>query len=169
MSVSLCCMLLAMSSPPKALSHPPPIACCALLYTQDFQQQQHHHLASTAGGQPSLEPSAVAGILSERFCCGPQLSAAQLQDPYYGSELGQVFFPPNAWPDVAVPQLQPQMLQCYSQCEVIAAALMRLFAAALGVEQGFFDKHLARHHSNMQVRVKLLLLPSAPCISHKHT
>lgn len=44
------------------------------------------------------------------------------------------------------------MLQCYSQCEDIAAALMELFAVALGLDQHHFDPMLVRHHSNMQVR-----------------
>lgn len=50
-----------------------------------------------------------------------------------------------------MPELQPQMLQCYAQCEDIAAALMGLFAVALGLQQQHFDAALRRHHSNMQV------------------
>lgn len=126
--------------------------CCHGLFVsrglQEFLQQQQGQHTVPQGS----EPSAAAGILSERFCCGPDLTASQQQDPYYSSQLGRVFFPPNAWPSSLAPQLQPQMLQCYSQCEVIAAALMRLFAVALGVDQGHFDRALTRHHSNMQVR-----------------
>jgi isopenicillin N synthase-like dioxygenase len=107
--------------------------------------------SSSSSSAAASEPSALQGILSERFLCGPDLTAAQQQDPYYSSELGQVFFPPNIWPSNHVPALQPQMLQCYSQCETIAAALMRLFAVALGVQQQYFDDKLHRHHSNMQV------------------
>jgi isopenicillin N synthase-like dioxygenase len=105
-------------------------------------------VSSTPGS--TVEPSAVQGILSERFCCGPDLTFEQQQDPYYSSDLGQVFFPPNCWPTDSVPQLQPQMLRCYSQCEVIAASLMQLLAVALGVPQHYFDDKLLRHHSNMQ-------------------
>jgi hypothetical protein len=55
---------------------------------QQQQQQQQQQLAELCAG--SREPSALAGILSERFLCGPQLTQQQLQDPYYSSELGQV-------------------------------------------------------------------------------
>jgi hypothetical protein len=55
---------------------------------QAFQQQQQQQFAELCGS--SSEPSALAGILSERFMCGPVLSQQQLQDPYYTSELGQV-------------------------------------------------------------------------------
>jgi len=118
---------------------------------------QEFHLQHSCGTSSSsaahlAEPSALDGILSERFCCGPELTSTQQQDPYYSSELGQVFFPPNAWPHQQLPELQPHMLQCYSQCDVIAAALMRLFAAALGMDPHYFDASLTRHHSNMQVR-----------------
>jgi isopenicillin N synthase-like dioxygenase len=137
--------------------------CCAsaLLHhaAQEFHQQyQHSSGSSTTGSTPgstpgsTVEPSALQGILSERFCCGPDLTPEQQQDPYYSSDLGHVFFPPNCWPTGTVPQLQPQMLRCYSKCEVIAASLMQLLAAALGVPQHYFDDKLLRHHSNMQVR-----------------
>lgn len=149
---------------------PPPAHCT--LPVQAFQQQQQRHHQHLITSSP--EPSAALGILSERFICGPELTPTQQHDPYYCSELGQVYFPPNAWPSTlaAAPelqqlqQLQPQMLACYSQCEAIAAALMRLFAAALGVDQHFFDDKLVGHHSNMQVgaaQARLCRLPFCGC------
>lgn len=135
----------------------------ACQYLQDFQQlyQQAHRsgsstIRSSSSSAAASEPSALQGVLSERFLCGPDLTPAQQLDPYYSDELGRVFFPPNIWPNNHVPALQPQMLQCYSQCEAIAAALMRLFAVALGVEQQYFDDKLQRHHSNMQVTLSTL-------------
>eukprot|EP00878_Enallax_costatus_P012004 GHUV01012533.1.p1 GENE.GHUV01012533.1~~GHUV01012533.1.p1 ORF type:complete len:253 (+),score=74.71 GHUV01012533.1:170-928(+) len=97
------------------------------------------------------EPSAAAGILSERFCCGLPLTDSQLQDPYYSSELGQVFFTPDRWPTPVVPELQPAMEQCYKQCEVISDAVLCLFAVALGMPEDSFQAKTNKHHSNMQV------------------
>lgn len=70
----------------------------------------------------------------------------------------QVFFGPDSWPESAVPELQPIMQQCYSQCAGISAAVLRLFAASLGVHHDFFVDKTDRHHSNMQVRMQMWLL-----------
>lgn len=134
-------------TPPQTNSH---TSSPVLRHMQEFRLQ-HSCSTSSSTAAHLAEPSALDGILSERFCCGPELTSTQQQDPYYSSELGQVFFPPNAWPHQLLPELQPHMLQCYSQCGVIAAALMRLFAAALGMDPHHFDASLTRHHSNMQV------------------
>jgi isopenicillin N synthase-like dioxygenase len=45
------------------------------------------------------------------------------------------------------------MQACYSQCEVVANAMLRLFAASLGLQQHYFDDTVCRHHSNLQVTV----------------
>jgi len=59
-------------------------------YLQAYMQQfTEHNVAQDAQGV-TAEPSALAGILSERFLCGPVLTATQLQSPYYSNELGQV-------------------------------------------------------------------------------
>jgi isopenicillin N synthase-like dioxygenase len=63
----------------------------------------------------------------------------------------QVFFTADAFPSSASPQLQPAMQACYSQCEVIANAMLRLFADSLGLQQHYFDDTVCRHHSNLQV------------------
>ncbi|WIA18229.1 hypothetical protein OEZ85_009699 [Tetradesmus obliquus] len=118
-------------------------------FQQQQQQQQQQQLAALCGS--SREPSALAGILSERFMCGPPLTQQQLQQPYYCSELGQVFFTPDVFPSSSTPELQPAMQACYSQCEIIAGAVLRLAAASLGLQQHFFDDKICRHHSNLQV------------------
>ncbi|KAF6262954.1 hypothetical protein COO60DRAFT_556367 [Scenedesmus sp. NREL 46B-D3] len=130
-------------------------------YMQEYkqQQQQQQQLAELCAS--SREPSALAGILSERFMCGPPLTQQQLQDPYYASELGQVFFTPDVFPSSTAGELQPAMQACYTQCEAIANAVLRLFAASLGLQQHFFDDKVCHHHSNLQVAnyPSQLLLP----------
>ncbi|WIA18228.1 hypothetical protein OEZ85_009699 [Tetradesmus obliquus] len=130
-------------------------------FQQQQQQQQQQQLAALCGS--SREPSALAGILSERFMCGPPLTQQQLQQPYYCSELGQVFFTPDVFPSSSTPELQPAMQACYSQCEIIAGAVLRLAAASLGLQQHFFDDKICRHHSNLQVaNYPSQLLPPGP-------
>lgn len=59
------------------------------------------------------------------------------------------------------------MQQCHQQCGVISAAMLRLFAAALGMPHDFFEEKTNKHHSNMQVGSNTML----PCLvqhqSHK--
>eukprot|EP00775_Hariotina_reticulata_P005439 gene5439-5672_t len=116
-------------------------------YMQRFAELNPLQEVQAAG----VEPSALAGILSERFLCGPVLSASQLQCPYYSNELGQVFFAPDRFPISSVPQLQPLMQQHFLQCEAAANAVLRLLAAALGIDHNFFADKVDKHHSNLQV------------------
>jgi isopenicillin N synthase-like dioxygenase len=120
-------------------------------YLATWQQQQQQQQQELEALPASLEPSAAAGILSERFMCGPPLYPQQLQQAYYNSDLGQVFFAPDAWPADTVPQLQPAMQQCCQQLSAVADALLRLFAAALDLPLDFFEPLTDRHTSNMQV------------------
>jgi hypothetical protein len=57
------------------------------------------------------------------------------------------------------------MQACYSQCELIANAMLRLFAASLGLQQHYFDNKVCRHHSNLQVR-KEWCLAAAAALAH---
>jgi isopenicillin N synthase-like dioxygenase len=116
-------------------------------YLATWQQQQQELRAPS----PAVEPSAAEGVLSERFMCKPPLSPQQLQHPHYSSDLGQVFFAPDAWLTAAVPQLQPAMQQCYQQMSAVADTLLRLFAAALDLPLDHFEALTDRHTSNMQV------------------
>lgn len=77
-------------------------SCVVLLMWRQAYMQQYSQLSSGSSGSSGLEPSAAAGILSERFVCGPPLTSSQLQDPYYTSELGQVRIP---WPGLHTPSL----------------------------------------------------------------
>jgi isopenicillin N synthase-like dioxygenase len=63
----------------------------------------------------------------------------------------QVFFTPDVFPSSTTPELLPAMQACYSQCEVIANAVLQLFAASLGLQQHFFADKIFQHHSNLQV------------------
>lgn len=76
----------------------------------------------------------------------------------------QVFFTPDAWPDSLVPELRPVMQDCYSQCQAIAAAVLHLFAAALGVQHDYFDDKTCWQHSNLQVSTYSTAGAAAPAI-----
>lgn len=107
---------------------------------------------AAAAAAAAAEPSAIEGILSERFLCGPPLSGAQLADPYYSEGLGPVFFAPDAWPPPgAAPVLRARMQACHGDMGRVADAALRLVAAALGLEASYFDGMVARACSNLQV------------------
>jgi len=126
------------------------------------------------------EWSAREGILSERFMVGPEVRGQTYarplalspeldrrrhrppppplpQEPEGGWTDGRMavpdagaFFAPNRWP-AGHPGLREAMLALYGECESLSAALMGLFAEALGERREFFEPMLRRHHSNLQV------------------
>ncbi len=105
------------------------------------------------------EPSARDGILSERFLCGPPLTADELADPYYSQGLGPVFFPPDAWPaEAAAPGLRAGMRAAHRDLSRVGGAALAAMGAALGLGAGHFAGMARRATSNLQVRVR------SPCL-----
>ena len=108
--------------------------------------------AAAAAAAAAAEPSALEGILSERFLCGPLLTEADRLDPFYSSSLGPVFFAPDAWPaDGVAPGLRARMQGAHAYMTRVAEAAARLMAAALGLEAAHFEGMTRRHCSNLQV------------------
>lgn len=107
---------------------------------------------STASTPSAATVPSSDGLLSQQCCTKQKL--LHTVNPAALAYLLQVFFSPEVWPTAYVPELQPAMQQCYQQCDVISAAVLRLFAAALGMPYQYFDSKTNRHHSNMQVRCK---------------
>ncbi|CAE7429833.1 vldW [Symbiodinium sp. CCMP2592] len=122
------------------------------------------------------EPSAVQGIVCERFCCGPpeiceatcdgrQAKSAKWKlDDYYRSAYGKVFFPANVWPS-SCERLKPAMLEAYTAFEQLSEALLLLLAAASGVQPTslqnlwYDSQRHVRHSSMLQVCNYPSLLP----------
>lgn len=59
-------------------------------------------------------------------------------------------FSPNLWPD-ALPTLRPALEAYYRSMSDLAATLMDLFAAALGLDDGWFEPLIDRHGSALRL------------------
>ena len=144
-----------------------------------YPQHMRYHTATVRrntlyGGKSHSEPSAVEGILCERFVCGPPSICNKdwpVRRPFqafYDSDWARVFYERNVWPtadgiqDIPGPSLRSSMEGAYPQLESVALASLQLVAAALGVPHTALDTLVARasrehpeaplrHHSRLQI------------------
>jgi isopenicillin N synthase-like dioxygenase len=77
-------------------------------------------------------------------------------DPYYHSEEARKYFPPNVWPPR--PAGFRRIYESYYSMERLAADLMRVFALALDLDEGFFADLAARR------RPRCLCVPRTPSV-----
>jgi isopenicillin N synthase-like dioxygenase len=71
-------------------------------------------------------------------------------DPYYQTEAARIIFAPNIYP-AGVADFEAAWTEYYAAMETLAAALMRLFALALGLDEHWFDGKIDRHMTNLTV------------------
>lgn len=149
-----------------------------LAFMEELSAADRERMASHA------EASSRAGILSERFMCGPPLSRRPPDDAYYSSDLGQIYFAPDSWPAEdqvgastathrrarstthgapcpQVPGMREGMTSVYDQLELLAYRLMGVFSTSLGLPGDFFSSRSQRHASNLQA----CALPQTAAIS----
>ena len=110
------------------------------------------------GGEALAQANDAAAPpdLKEFFHVGPVDAGA---DPYYTSAEGRQHFAPNLWP--ARPAgLERAATAYYRAMADLIAALMRLAALALEVDEGFFDDKVDRSIGTM--RLNYYPAPSAP-------
>ena len=85
--------------------------------------------------------------LREQFYIGPVESWAGHYQRYpHAAPL----YAPNIWPD-AIAEYRPVFTELYKTMERLALRIMRLFALALDVGEGYFDNKLHRHFSTLPV------------------
>jgi len=82
--------------------------------------------------------------LFERFSLG---RVDVPDDPYHRSRK-TTFFADNVW-SPAVPEMAAVMSDYYRAMERLAGTLMRIFAAALGLDETFFDDKINRHITSL--------------------
>jgi isopenicillin N synthase-like dioxygenase len=70
-------------------------------------------------------------------------------DPYYQTEAAKIIFAPNIYPEIA--DFEAAWSEYYVAMETLAAALMRLFALGLGLDEHWFDDKIDRHMTNLTV------------------
>ena len=117
---------------------------------------------STTPGDPTIRgwygtPSYVSG--SEDLETAPDLcelyTACRLGEPGVATvaSLGddyEVWSRPNQWP-TEVEAFRPTWLEYYGVLEALAAEIMRFFALALALDEGFFDDKIDDHITNLVV------------------
>jgi isopenicillin N synthase-like dioxygenase len=71
-------------------------------------------------------------------------------DPYFHTEMGKIFFAPNLWP--AVPANLKDTIVAYRQVmNELAGNVMHIFAAALDLDETFFDDKIDRAISVLRI------------------
>ena len=71
-------------------------------------------------------------------------------DPYYQTDAARIIFAPNIYP-AGITDFEAAWSEYYKVMEVLATALMRLFALALGLDEDWFDDKIDRHMTNLTV------------------
>ena len=88
------------------------------------------------------------GDLNESLMIGP----VDVPDtPYYHAPAAGQHFHPNLWP-ARPPALRSLYEQCFRDLSRLAATIMRGFALALDLDEGFFEPRIDRHISRLRVR-----------------
>jgi len=88
------------------------------------------------------------GDLNESLMIGPVDVPDAL---YYRAPAAGQHFYPNLWP-ARPPALRPLYEQCFRDLSRLAATIMRGFALALDLDEGFFEPFIDRHISRLRVR-----------------
>lgn len=92
----------------------------------------------------SLEESAP-GDLKESFSIGPTDVPG---DDYYHNAVAGSHFAPNVWPaEQLLPGFQEAYREYFAAMSDLAAAMMRIFALALELDEHYFDSTIDRHIS----------------------
>jgi len=96
----------------------------------------------------SRDPGAYGSDLNESLMIGPvdRPPTAYADAPAAGRH-----FAPNLWPERPA-QLRETWTAYYRTMGSLAATLMRIFALALALPEGFFDTKIDRHISRLRVR-----------------
>jgi len=82
--------------------------------------------------------------LKESLSIGP--TQVDRDDPYFTGPAAGPHFAPNVWPDKPA-DLRPVWTAYFGAMQDLAADLMRMFALALNLPEGFFDDKIDRHIS----------------------
>ena len=85
--------------------------------------------------------------LQESFAMGP---VGVPDEPYYSCDRARAFFAPNIWPSDRS-GFRRSMESYYEAMEELSHTTMRIFARALGREDGYFDDRIDRHSSSLRL------------------
>lgn len=101
------------------------------------------NLASTTGDQ-TAKPDDREYFTIGRF-------EIDEKDPYYTTPTAVRIFPKNLWPNSAVPEFKPALIDYYHEMEKLASLLMELCARALDLPPNWFADKIDKHITNMVV------------------
>jgi isopenicillin N synthase-like dioxygenase len=88
------------------------------------------------------------GDLNESFMVG---EPDPPNDPYFQGEAAGNYFAPNLWPERPA-ELRPVWTAYFRAMERLATDIMRVFALALELPEGYFDDKIDRHTGRVRVR-----------------
>lgn len=109
--------------------------------TRGYMPMQAEVLVRSRGGN-------APGDLNESLMIGP----IDVGDaPYFSAPAAGTHFAPNLWP-ANPPGLRTAYEAYFRTVERLAADLMRIFALALDLPEGYFDSSIDRHISRLRVR-----------------
>jgi isopenicillin N synthase-like dioxygenase len=134
------------------------LACSKDRARRGFSPSLAENFASLLPGGPRGTPNDAV----EKFRLGPLVDDAEKAgDPaYYDCKEGRLHFYPNTW-DGTPPTLAPALTAYYRAMEGVAAVLVRLLEAALGLPEGHLAGRMRRHTSILTVN-HYPPLPPAP-------
>ena len=96
----------------------------------------------------SRDPGAYGSDLNESLMIGP---VDRPPAAYADALAAGRHFAPNLWPERPA-ELRETWTAYYRTMGSLAASLMRIFALALGLPEGFFDARIDKHISRLRVR-----------------
>ena len=96
----------------------------------------------------SRDPGAYGSDLNESLMIGP---VDRPPAAYADTLAAGRHFAPNLWPEHPA-ELREAWTAYYRTMGSLAASLMRIFALALGLPEGFFDARIDKHISRLRVR-----------------
>jgi len=96
----------------------------------------------------SRDPGAYGSDLNESLMIGP---VDRPPAAYADALAAGRHFAPNLWPERPA-ELRETWTSYYRTMGSLAASLMRIFALALGLPEGFFDAKIDKHISRLRVR-----------------
>jgi isopenicillin N synthase-like dioxygenase len=124
------------------------LACSKDRARRGYSPSLAENFASLLPGAPTGTPNDAV----EKFRLGPLVDDAEKAgDPaYYDCKEGRLHFYSNTW-DGTPPTFAPALTAYYRAMEGVAAVLVRLLEAALGLPAGHFAGRMRRHTSILTV------------------
>ena len=99
---------------------------------------------AVAGTLGAVTPPDLQESFGFGYCDVPD------DDPYFHTDMGEIFFAPNLWP-AAPADLKDTIVEYRRVMNELAGKIMNIFALALDLDEGFFDDKVDRAISVLRI------------------